>query len=48
MVYHFGKLGYMAIQVQEAEDTADDNKKKTEGIGLPITDQPKNKPVIEK
>ena len=48
MVYHFGKLGYMAIQVQEAEGTADVFGTGTEGIGLPITDQPGIKPVIEK
>lgn len=48
MVYHFGKLGYMALQVQEAEGVADVFGTGTEGIGLPITEQPGIKPIIEK
>jgi hypothetical protein len=52
MAYHFGKLGYLAIQVQSAEGTADlfedGLAPKTVGIGMPITEQPGLKPVIEK
>ena len=49
MVYHFGKSGYMAIQLQAAEGTVDafDGTGPDE-IGLPITSQPDLKPIIEK
>lgn len=49
MVYHFGKLGYLAIQVQGAEGTADIfTTGAGAGIGMPITEQPGIKPIIEK
>ena len=49
MAYHFGKSGYMAIQIQTAEGTADVfDGAGTDEIGLPITSQPSLKPVIEK
>jgi len=50
MVYHFGKLGYLAIQVQSAEGTPDAfTGGATPGeIGMLITDQPGIKPIIEK
>ena len=50
MVYHFGKLGYLALQIQSAEGTADAFVGgATPGeIGLPITEQPGIKPIIEK
>lgn len=50
MVYHFGKLGYLALQVQTAEGTADAfvGGATAGEIGMPITDQPGIKPIIEK
>lgn len=49
MVYHFGKSGYMAIQLQAAEGTVDAfDGSGTDEIGLPITSQPNLKPIIEK
>lgn len=48
MAYHFGKLGYLAIQVQTAEGTADVFTTLAPGIGMPITEQPGLKPIIEK
>ncbi len=48
MVYHFGKTGYLALQVQAVEGTADAFSGAAGEIGLPITEQPGIKPVIEK
>lgn len=49
MAYHFGKSGYMAIQLQTAEGTADVfDGSGTDEIGLPITSEPNLKPIIEK
>jgi hypothetical protein len=49
MAYHFGKSGYMAIQLQAAEGTVDAfDGTGTDEIGLPITSQPNLKPIIEK
>lgn len=48
MAYHFGKLGYMAVKRQSAEGTAAAFTTALPGIGLPITEQPGIKPVIEK
>ena len=49
MAYHFGKSGYMAIQLQAAEGTVDAfDGAGTDEIGLPITSQPNLKPIIEK
>lgn len=48
MVYHFGKLGYMAIKKQAAAGTAETFTSISAGIGLSVTAQPDIKPVIEK
>ena len=48
MSYHFGKTGYMVIQVQDEAGTPDSFTGATGEIGLPITDQPDLKPTIEK
>lgn len=50
MAYHFGKLGYLALQKQTAEGTADAfvGGATSGEIGMPITDQPGIKPIIEK
>lgn len=48
MTYHFGKQGYMVIQVQNEPGTPDSFTGAESEIGLPITDQPDLKPTIEK
>jgi hypothetical protein len=50
MSYHFGKTGYLVLQKQAAEGTADAfvGGSTAGEIGMPITEQPGVKPVIEK
>lgn len=48
MAYHFGKLGYMAIQRQTTAGTPDTFSGASGEIGLPISDAPDLKPTIDK